>query len=175
MSEYSSVEAFEEGVNPELLELAESSPRTGQIYPGSPSQHSQFRHNFYMRFSEIKAVRMGEATDSQVFYVRMVKERFGFDLLFFYEEQKQLCEAICEALEEKEPYDRLVSACKEFEGSEGTGTIHPASVDQLNLAVGHPLGIEAIGIYYWDKINPLLAQAYELVEARTLNAPFLTK
>jgi hypothetical protein len=27
----------------------------------------------------------------------------------------------------------------------------------------------------WNQINPLLEQAYNLIDARTLNAPFLTK
>jgi hypothetical protein len=45
----------------------------------------------------------------------------------------------------------------------------------VGLSNVHPLGIEAIGIYYWDRINPLLEEAYALIEEGTINAPFLAK
>jgi hypothetical protein len=37
------------------------------------------------------------------------------------------------------------------------------------------LGIEAIGMFYWDRLNPLLERAYALMDVQTLNAPFLTR
>jgi len=58
---------------------------------------------------------------------------------------------------------------------EEAGELPPGSVHEVDLATEHPLGIEAVGMYYWERINPLLEQAYALIDQRTLNAPFLAK
>ncbi|MEK7599882.1 MAG: hypothetical protein AAB462_02515 [Patescibacteria group bacterium] len=65
----------------------------------------QYRGNFFERFIELKAIAEGRASDSQVIYIRMVKERFGLDLLDFYENNIQLCEAINDAVEAKESWE----------------------------------------------------------------------
>lgn len=157
-----------------LKELAAALPKVddGNV---DPSQiHAQYRGNFYRRFGEIKAVREDRAKDDQVFYVRMVKERFGLDLLSFYDEHREVCDAICEAVNAKDPYDQLVAGYEEVLSLEGSGALPPGSAHEVYTATGHPLGLEAIGMYYWDKINPLLENAYELLDERSLNAPFLT-
>jgi hypothetical protein len=159
----------------ELKALAASQPIISDLPPNSPTTHTQYRDNFFRRFEEIQAVRQERATDSQVFYVRMVKERFGFDLVAFYDQQSQLCDEICSAVAAKEPYDRLVAGYYHILAQEQTGELPPGSAQELNTAVLHPLGIEAVGMHYWDKINPLLAKAYNLMDAQTLNAPFLAK
>ncbi len=158
----------------ELTALAASQPKIGELEPGTPTIHTQYRGNFFRRFNELKAVREEVATDAQVFYVRMVKERFGLDLLAFYAEQEPLCDAICEVVEAKDPYDRLVSGHQVLLEFEETSQLPRGSANELNAAVGHSLGVEAIGIYYWERINPLLVEAYTLLDVRTLNAPFLT-
>lgn len=158
-----------------LLALAASQPKIGELGPDTPIVHTQYRDNFFRRFGEIRAVRDERATDEQVFYVRMVKERFGLDLLTFYSDYGPLCETICEAVDAKEPYDQLVTGRAKILELEETGQLPLGSSAEINTAVDHPLGIEAIGIYYWDRINPLLEEAYTLLETRTLNAPFLTK
>lgn len=158
----------------ELKRLASSQPKIGHLYSGS-SVNSQYRDNFFKRFIEISAIRNEHPTDTQVNYVRMVKERFGLDLLAFYEERRQLCDAICDAIEAKAPYDMLVHGRKSLLQLEGAGDIPANTTHGLDGAANHPLGIEAIGIYYWEMINPLLEQAYTILDSQTLNAPFLSK
>lgn len=165
----------------ELKALAASQPRITifdprvEISAPEPARHTQYRDNFFNRFLEIRAVVTDTATEPQVTYTRMVKERFGLDLLGFYAEQPELCDAICTAIDAKEPYDRLVSGHAQIAALEAGGNLPEGSADELNIATAHPLGIEAIGMYYWDQINPLLERAYTLIDATTLNAPFLTK
>lgn len=137
--------------------------------------HEEFGGGFYRRFTEISRVRAGEATDAEVFYVRMVKERFGYDLIDFYNRNHELCEAICSTVAAKEPYDTLISGYLEVCGDEAEGRLSPGSAQTVQVSIDHPAGIEAVGMYYWDQINPLLEQAYGLMDQEMLNAPFLTK
>lgn len=157
-----------------LKELAAALPKINEVDVDQSQTHSQHRGNFFKRFGEIKAVREERAADDQVFYVRMVKERFGLDLLSFYDEHLETCEAICTAVDAKEPYDRLVAGCEEMLLLEQSGVVAIGSAAEISEATGHPLGVEAVGMYYWDRINPLLEHAYEFLDERTLNAPFLT-
>ena len=137
--------------------------------------HEEFGGEFYRRFSEVNRVRADEATDAEVFYVRMVKERFGYDLVDFYNRNYELCEAICGAIANKDPYDTLVSGYLEVCRDEAEGLLSPGSAQTIQDSIDHPAGIEAIGMYYWDQINPLLEQAYGIIDQEILNAPFLTK
>lgn len=137
--------------------------------------HEEFGGEFYRRFIEVNHVRTGEATDIEIFYVRMVKERFGYDLVDFYDRNRSLCEAICGALVDKEPYDRLVSGYLDVCKDEIEGLLPPGSAQTVQASIDHPAGIEAIGMHYWDRINPLLEQAYGIIDQEILNAPFLTK
>jgi hypothetical protein len=121
----------------------------------------------------MKAFYEGVATDVQIIYIRTVKERFGVDLMDFYAQYPQLCSDICDAVEAKEPYDRLVTGRSKLVELESAEAIPPGSAGDLDAATEHPLGIEAIGMYYWDRINPLLERAYTLFEPITLNAPYL--
>lgn len=137
--------------------------------------HEEFGGEFYRRFAEINRVRTSEASDAEVFYVRMVKERFGYDLIDFYNRNQGLCEAICITVATKEPYDILVSGYLEVYEDEAEGRLAPGSAQTVQENIKHPAGIEAVGMYYWDQINPLLEQAYVLMDQEMLNAPFLTK
>jgi hypothetical protein len=58
------------------------------------SPDERHRGNFFGRFIEMRAVLDGDASDEQIHYVRMVKERFGFDLVNFYAQHRGLCDAI---------------------------------------------------------------------------------
>jgi hypothetical protein len=138
-------------------------------------RHTQYGGNFFKRFIEIKAIVLGEAKESEITYIRMIKERFGLDLLCFYNDNYDLCEAICDSIHAKEPYDKLMNALKRIETLEASNELPEGSVRTLNEATGHPLGIEAIGMFYWSHINPLLEDAYSLIEQSSLNAPFLTR
>lgn len=142
--------------------------------PGNPTKEMSPYGEFYTRFLELKAVHGGEATESQVRYIRMVKERFGLDLLDFYAQERDLCDAICDAVQAKNPYDELRAGYKHLNRLEMLGELPAGSANQLNVATDHPLGLQAIGLYYWDVINPLLEKAYALLDKQTLNAPFLT-
>ncbi len=139
-----------------------------------PATISKSYDNFYKRFPEIKAVAEGKASESQITYVRMVKERFGLDLLDFYSQYSELCNEICGIILEKQPYDRLTADYEKLKILEFNGAVPPGSVDKLNLATNHTLGLVAIGLYYSSKLNPLLEKAYALFEPLTLNTPFLT-
>ncbi|MBP7806919.1 hypothetical protein KA047_00290 [Candidatus Saccharibacteria bacterium] len=131
--------------------------------------------NFYMRFLEVRAVINGEATDTQINYTRMIKERFGFDLVDFFTNELALCKSICHAIEAKQPYDQLFGGVKQLQELEACGELPIGSAEEINIAANHPLGIHAIGLYYWDAINELLEQAYDKIARQTLNAPFLTR
>lgn len=159
----------------ELKVLARTQPKMGFSEPGQPTAHTQYRGNFYKRIPLIKAVAEGRGEASQITYLRMVKERFALDLVRFYGEQSALCDAICEAVAAKDPYDTLVAGYVMVTKLETTGALPLGSAADLHAAAEHPLGIEAIGIYYWGQLNPLLEQAYMLIDATTLNAPFLTR
>lgn len=158
----------------ELKQLAKSQPKVEQAPPGLTS-HVQYGDNFYRRFGEIQAIREGTADDAQVFYVQFFKEKLAGDLLLFYGDYPQLCDAICNAVTAKEPYDRLVSGYHELLRLEEKGEVPAGSAQELNEATGHPLGIEAIGMYYWGKINPLLEQAASIINERTRHLPYLMK
>lgn len=164
--------SWEERLN-DLRLLAATQPVTS--FEDNRQRHEQFRDSYFERFPEIQRVRQGNAPDEEVFYVRMVMERFGYDLIRFYDENESLCEAICDAVIAKAPYDRLALGYHELSAAEIAGEVSLGSAQSLQESIDHPLGIEAIGIYYWDQLNPLLEQAYQLMDTQTLNAPFLTK
>ena len=92
-----------------------------------------------------------------------------------YADNLSLCEDICRAIEAKEPYDKLVAELEKLQSLENKGSISVGVVDELNNVTGHPLGIEAIGRFYWNRINPLLEEAYGVLDSETLNAPFLKR
>lgn len=158
-----------------LRDLAAALPVIDSQLTRDREAHEEFGGEFYRRFTEINRVRTGEATDVEVFYVRMVKERFGYDLIDFYNRNHELCEAICSTVAAKEPYDTLVSGYLEVCRDEAEGLLPPGSARTVQESINHPAGIEAIGMYHWDRINPLLKQAYGLIDQEMLNAPFLTK
>lgn len=171
---------LDDGQTPEarlqtLKDLASSQPVLDPQTSDDREAHQQFAGEYYQRFPEIKRVRAGEATDPEVFYIRMVKERFGYDLVDFYDRNQELCEAICDAVAAKEPYDLLVWGYREICTEEAEGQLPPGSAQSLHESVAHSMGIEAIGIHYWDQINPLLEQAYQIMNQEMLNAPFLTR
>lgn len=174
------LERFPDGQTPParlsaLRELAATQPVPDPRMDDDRTLHEQFAGEYYRRFPEIKRVRTGEATDAEVFYVRMVKERFGYDLIDFYDRNQELCEAICDAVAAKEPYDSLAWGYRDVHAEEAEGRLPLGSTQALQESVRHPAGIEAIGMYYWDQINPLLQQAYQIMNQEMLNAPFLTR
>lgn len=159
----------------ELCVLAANQPTVALEALQGRTTHEQFRGNYYRRFPEINHVRENTASPVEVFYVRMVMERFGYDLVRFYDENEMLCDDICDGVAAKAAYDILQAEHDRLLMAEDAGHIAVGSALSLQKSVGHPLGLEAIGIYYWDQLNPLLVQAYERMDQQTLNAPFLTR
>jgi hypothetical protein len=149
--------------------------RPAYRYSRKYTQHTRFRDHYFKRFPEIQRVRNNNATSEEVFCIRMVMERFGYDLIRFYNENEQLCESICKAVYDKEPYDTLAAGYYELLAAEEAGRAPAGSAQSVNVSVNHPLGIEAVGIYYWDQLNPLLGQAYQIMDQQTLNALFLAR
>lgn len=166
---------------PQLLELAKTEPKIDTNDPRIIDQGAnritpvQYRDTFFMRIIEIRAVTEDTATTPQIAYLRMVKERFGLDLVSISLEHQNLFSQVYDAIDAKEPYDRLTVGRLALLSLEDTIPGTTGLADSLDDAANHPLGIEAIGIFYWDKINPLLEQAYGIISERSLNAPFLTR
>jgi hypothetical protein len=154
----------------QLQTLAQSLPK---VSPEDDRMLTPFRGTFCQRFPEMKAVVFGYATEQEVLYVRTAKERFGIDLEAFYRLHPELCDSICAAIDAKASYELLTSSYAELESEESAGNAPSGSAQSILEAIGHPRGMDAIGLHYWDQLNPLLADAYAIFDAESLNAPFL--
>ena len=159
----------------ELVKLASVSPKIGESDRYELTSPLPYRDNFFKRFKELHNIKLGIASDAEVIYMRMIKERFGLDMLRFYDENQALCESAYAAIEAKAPYDILLLGKKVIVSLEDQLRIEPGSANAIDIATSHNLGIGAVGLFYWNSINPLLQEAYETLEPTTLNAPFLTK
>lgn len=166
---------------PELRQIAGTAPKIDSSDPRVSSQSDeritpiQFRGSFFTRFVEIRAVSDNTATPEQVTYLRMVKERFGLDLVSMSLELEDLFTQVYEAIDDKDPYDQLVLGRLALLDLEAVAPEARGLATSLDDATNHPLGIEAIGMHYWDSLNPLLEQTYDIISERSLNAPFLTR
>lgn len=138
----------------------------GRGRPGPP-RHGQF----YQRLLDVAQVAEGSANHEQVFYVRMVKERFGLDLLAFLEEEAPLTWETVSAVRACEPYRILAEYRDRLLALDPEGAL----AAELDQAAGHPLGVDAIGVRCWNRANLLMEQTFALLELRTLNAPFLER
>ena len=164
-----------------LMRLASTLPKITTDDPRIP----QFREtqllpplhgdNFYKRFFDLKVAYDGKATHLQTSYLRMSKERFGLDLEQFYRDNVSLCNSIYDVVMRLQPFEELTAANKKLLQMEAEGKIPIGKSEILNSATSHPLGINAIGIYLRDELNPLLELAYALLEDLTPNAPFYTR
>lgn len=166
---------------PSLLELAKTEPKIDLDDPRVLSHGekrtmpSQFKDSFFMRFVEIRAVAEETATPQQITYLRMVRERFGLDLVRLSVELSELFGDVYKAIDAKAPYDQLAIGRLALLELESAHSAAQGTAVSLDLATDHPLGIEAIGMHYWDQLNPLLEQAYDVISERSLNAPFLAR
>jgi hypothetical protein len=154
----------------QLKALAESLPKVAH---DDKRPLVPFRGTFYTRFPAMKAVAEGRGQQEEVTYVRMTKERFGIDLEAFYWLYPKLCDSICSSLDAKAPYDLLTESHATLVSEEIAGDAVTGSAQEVLDATGHPRGFEAIGLHYWDQINPLLEEAYAIFDSESLNAPFL--
>lgn len=103
-----------------IRRLGAKAPATYVPEPEDDSAQSNpnihYRGNFFKRFAELKAISEGHASDAQIIYIRMVKERFGLDLLDFYENNIKLCEAINDAIEADAPREIINSLLEQAYG-----------------------------------------------------------
>ena len=159
----------------EMAELASAEPKIDVDDPRvlHAARHEQFRGTFFRRFVEIRAVSESMATPSQITYVRMFKERFGYDLMEIPVRHPHLITSIYMSLDAMKPYEQLDDYRGSLLGASDTSLQLHGLAHKLDEATGHPLGVEAIGIYYWDRLNPLLQEAFGVIEKDTINAPFL--
>ena len=141
--------------------------------PSSPSGTGPrlYRQNFVRRFIDVHAVIAAEASEDQIRYVRMVKERFGFDLLSFYAQHLSLCDAIIRAIQPLAAHDCPGWSAVGLPRLEAVGEIAPRA-KPFNLASRGDIDDTIVNV---SAIDELLARAYKLIEQDTLNAPFLTK
>lgn len=166
---------------PRLIDIAKTQPKIGLDDPrvtesdGRRLEHEQYKGIFFRRFVEIKAVDEGSATRQQLTYIRMFKERFGLDLVLLAAEFSDTFGAIYDAIDAKKPYDELAIGRVGLLELEHSMVIPEGTTASLDNVVQHPFGIEAIGMHYWDKFNPLLETAYKIIESRNLNVSFLAK
>lgn len=151
--------------------LAKQLPKTSGTLMG---EH-QARDKFHERFLEVRAIIEGAQSVEESIYIRTIKERFGLDLIAFYKRNYALCQQITAALLEQRQYAQLADYYERLDLRQAgaTNQCMVGSTYELDAATQHPLGIRAIGVFYWSKINNLLTEAYALLEQETLNAPYL--
>ncbi|MBI4157819.1 hypothetical protein HY502_03145 [Candidatus Woesebacteria bacterium] len=148
----------------ELLLLARTAkmipvddPRVAKHQEGKGGgSHHQYRNNFVMNFEAlqtfIKGEEFGEFSVHKIYLQDFAKK--GIPPQEFYNRHKKLCDEVFEALDGLDEYDRLLGGFIAF-----YNTRKFELGDRLNELVPHPLGIEAVGMYAWDRLNPLLEKA----------------
>lgn len=124
----------------------------------SPPSHDQHGNNFYC-----------------LFYALTEEKPEGF-YWGYAQELKRICPSFCddnaglikkiiEALKLQDPYHELLW--------DGVRDLYKQRrddlVDRLDQAAEHPGGIEAIGIWAWDRINPLLEKAADKMREYGIN------
>ncbi|HMT19151.1 MAG TPA: hypothetical protein PKD15_03900 [Candidatus Saccharibacteria bacterium] len=116
--------------------------------------------NFLLRFVEIEAIRAERGTRSSRIYYNMFRERFGFDMLAFYDDNIAVCNDIAELGK-----GLLLLGYAEYECNE-------LNIDDT-LQPGLPH--EEIKRDITLRANQLMEEVYELLNEKILNAPYLTK
>jgi len=155
----------------QLTELARSQPKIPVDDPRTTAtdradrRHKPYRNNLDTCFRAMKGAHEGTNTAWLEMKLEQAQDNAGIDLLDFYDKYPELCDRVIAAIDASEPYRTLYEASMELlELSCG------AEFQEINGATAHPLGVEAIGIYYWDRINPLLEEAYAVLATLSPNA-----
>lgn len=139
-------------------------PRVAEIQAkDGKGGHDQYRNNFFVNFEALqRLIKNGKLEEGDLLgrsYLENFNER-GIDPREFYNENKELCDTIFKALDGTDEYDKLLGAFIKFYNNRRFEL-----GDRLNEMVPHPLGIEAVGVYSWDKLNPLLKKVDEAMKA----------
>jgi hypothetical protein len=128
---------------------------------GNTQGHKQYRNNFCGIFEGLELlIRTGSVKENSFFDVYLRKlTNAGVNPQEFYKNNKDLCENLFEALDEQSDYHSLLNGLINLfkAGKYAAG-------ESLNATVPNPIGIEAVGMYAWDKINPLLEKADNILK-----------
>ena len=141
--------------------IALDDPRVQEHLSGNAQSHTQYRNNFFGIFEGLKLfIRTGTTKDNMFYDVclRNLTDA-GVNPQEFYENNKDLCDSLFETLDEENDYMSLLLGVIDLfrDRKYDAG-------DRLNAIVPHPIGIEAVGMYAWDKINPLLEKADSILK-----------
>lgn len=152
------------------LAAARPAPLAGESRPAAPPEprHGQL----HLRLLDAAAVAECRATYKQVFYVRMLKERFALDLVSLLMEGAP---GSWEAVRLSRDCERYRAVAEHREALLAAGSEpERARAAQLDQAAG-PGGVPALGAELWHRTNALLDDFLALLERHTLNAPYLTR
>ena len=131
-------------------------------------EFGSYLNNFKLFFEGMRAVRLNPEEDSHVASkYRRGKERIGEKWGNFLTENSGLLGEIDLALEEEEPFDKLVRYIRDI-AFDSTLAVEKRRelTDSLDKAIiGYPLEIDSISYYYADRRNSLLRQAHSAMEA----------
>lgn len=145
-------------------------PLTGERRCAAPPQSRHGR--LHLRLLDAAAVAECLATYEQVFYVRMLKERFALDLVSLLAEAAP---GSWEAVRLSRDCERYRAVAEYREALLAAGSAHEqALAAQLDQAAG-PGGVPALGAELWHRTNALLDEFMALLARHTLNAPYLTR
>lgn len=136
-------------------------PRVQKHLNGDRQSHIQYRNNFFGIFGALSLfIRTGTIKDN-LFYDANLRNLIdaGVNPQEFYENNKDLCDNLFEALDEQKDYSTLFYGIKNLFRDRKDD-----AADRLNATVPNPLGIEAVAMYAWDKINPLLEEADNILK-----------
>ncbi len=152
-----------------LSELARTQPKITVDDPRVVTrvEHDQFGNNFFRRFVELEKSFYDEALTPPSDESKIMQG--------LYQRCPELCTELFILIAAKQPYDKLREAYIDYTVLERSEKVPVGSAQALNEAVDHPRGIEAIGMYYWDAINPLLSAAYSELAASGIDPLELTK
>jgi len=116
--------------------------------------HGQFGNNFYLLF--LARRRADDPEDILVKVYLKRAEALGIPWGKFLADNQSLIQEIDQSLDGTKPYKDLlryyIQLLKQKRNEDA---------DRLDSAAGDPLGIEGLGMFAWDRINPLLEKAAE--------------
>jgi hypothetical protein len=136
-------------------------PRVQKHLDGDRQSHTQYRNNFFGIFGALSLfIRTGSVKGNLFYDVNLCKlTDAGVNPQEFYKTNKDLCENLFEALDGERDYTNLFTGVKNLfrDGKDD-------AADRLDATVPNPLGIESVAMYAWDKINPLLEEADNILK-----------
>ncbi|MBI4995057.1 hypothetical protein HZC21_05480 [Candidatus Peregrinibacteria bacterium] len=138
------------------VERAKDLPRISKddIKPEEIKGPSPFGNNFYILFLEIQHVRENPDNISATTYLREA-EKLGKPWQDFLSQNTELLAEIDTALDQWKIYDEIMEVAINL----AIATRDRAKLDDFNKRFNEDLGINAIAIPIYRRLNPLLQQA----------------